>query len=661
LRGIHFLFDVDDAVVQHQAHGRTEAMSSDGGGNRVDPNEGATMRHPGRHAPAGLEKERPAEGRWRRTLAAVAISALALGGISTMAAAPAFADDALTAEGETSIAETASVDAATGTDGGAEADVTESESEADAAEAPAVAEVPASAPAPADVSAPADAPDPADPRADTAPAPPAADGATAAAAAADVSVEASGPVVFLVPPDPTVPVEKVEICHATSSYQNPYVINEPNANGDVSGHADHTGPIFTPDIPKGTQWGDIIPPFSYETPEGVESFPGLNWTAEGQAIYEDDCLIPTPEPVLTITPAPCILYGPNGELQVSLGPLQSNVDYRLTIFDSEDALVTELLLSGVSGTFEDSFEFLPPGDYSITLEQSIIEDVWDLLDEQFFTIGECPELDVMVTPGPCVIGDEGTATVTFTGLIEGESYSYFIEGTDFFTSDTFESLGESSEVVVEGLPPGNFIVYIEWEGEDPEFPVFDWAGFVIEPCQPEIIVEVTECPAPGGTGSALLRLSSLVDGIEYEVKVTDRGAAGGTSYGGVHVVTGDAAGNAQLLISGLPAGHEFTAWIDGVFVAPPWEEPPFVGGGGFTPIDTVEFHASVDFALKPCPGAPVVPEKPVTPAKVVPVKALPKTGTSGVGELLLGSMLLLGLGGAALVAARRRQTGDHVS
>jgi LPXTG-motif cell wall-anchored protein len=50
---------------------------------------------------------------------------------------------------------------------------------------------------------------------------------------------------------------------------------------------------------------------------------------------------------------------------------------------------------------------------------------------------------------------------------------------------------------------------------------------------------------------------------------------------------------------------------------------------------------------------------PVTPAKVVPAKTLPRTGASGVGELLFGSMLLLGLGGAALVAARRRESGDH--
>ena len=43
------------------------------------------------------------------------------------------------------------------------------------------------------------------------------------------------------------------------------------------------------------QWGDIIPPFYYD--DGGEEpafFPGLNWDADGQAIYENDCVMPEP-------------------------------------------------------------------------------------------------------------------------------------------------------------------------------------------------------------------------------------------------------------------------------------------------------------------------------------------------------------------------------
>ena len=75
------------------------------------------------------------------------------------------------------------------------------------------------------------------------------------------------------------------ICHATSSRTNPYnqitvngsSINEV-ANALANGHGDHTGPVFSVDLPQHTDWGDIIPAFG--------SFPGINtgstdWIANG--------------------------------------------------------------------------------------------------------------------------------------------------------------------------------------------------------------------------------------------------------------------------------------------------------------------------------------------------------------------------------------------
>lgn len=460
------------------------------------------------------------------------------------------------------------------------------------------------------------------------------------APAAEAPAAAALAVPLLVPPGDEV-VAKVEICHATASYQNPYVVNEPAADGDVSGHADHVGPIFYVDIPKHTEWGDIIPPFYYD--DGGEEpafFPGLNWDDEGQAIYENDCVIPTPTPTLVITPVGCMLHGGLGSLEFTIGPLQENVEYLVEVWNSE-GLVADESFADESGEVSSSFA-LPPGDYSVTLSQSIIEGEWDLLDEQFFTIGACPELGLMVTPGDCVIGDAGTATVTFSGLIVGESYSWWVTGEDYAASGGFEATSDTEVVMVEGLPPGNFIAYVEWDGEGSS--AYDWVGFVIEPCQPMITVTVTECPAPGGTGSAHLTLSSLVEGVEYEVKVTDRGAADGSPYGGVHVVVGDASGTAQLQVSSLPADHQYTAWVNGVFESM-WEEPPFLGNGGFEPLESVMLSASVDFSLKPCPAAPVTPA------------GLAATGTEGVNGMLAGSMLLLALGGTALFAARRRRAG----
>jgi len=94
---------------------------------------------------------------------------------------------------------------------------------------------------------------------------------------------------------PAVARETIKICHATGSNTNPYVTENPAKDGDVSGHADHTGPIWFDGIT--VEWGDIIPPFDFEG----GSFPGLNWDAYGQATWNADC-VPTLPPTTTLAP-----------------------------------------------------------------------------------------------------------------------------------------------------------------------------------------------------------------------------------------------------------------------------------------------------------------------------------------------------------------------
>ena len=101
----------------------------------------------------------------------------------------------------------------------------------------------------------------------------------------------------LTPPDPNVVIDHVSICHRTNSNANPYIIEQPDADGDVSGHADHVGsddpgPVWNPTLKhEHIKWGDIIPPFKFNG----GTFAGLNWTTEGQAIYAADCGTPPPE------------------------------------------------------------------------------------------------------------------------------------------------------------------------------------------------------------------------------------------------------------------------------------------------------------------------------------------------------------------------------
>jgi hypothetical protein len=93
-------------------------------------------------------------------------------------------------------------------------------------------------------------------------------------------------------------VDKVTICHRTNSDTNPYVVITPDVAGVLDGHANkHDDPRVWNDTLKAQhlKWGDIIPPFEYDG----GTFLGLNWTAEGQAIYNNGtCVAGNPEPEL---------------------------------------------------------------------------------------------------------------------------------------------------------------------------------------------------------------------------------------------------------------------------------------------------------------------------------------------------------------------------
>ena len=91
--------------------------------------------------------------------------------------------------------------------------------------------------------------------------------------------------------------EEVIICHRTNSIKNPYTKipvdadsvdgSAGNDKGQGDHYLEHKGPIANPaTMTNGDDWGDIIPPV-----EGVHD--GLNWSTEGQAIYNADCNYPT--------------------------------------------------------------------------------------------------------------------------------------------------------------------------------------------------------------------------------------------------------------------------------------------------------------------------------------------------------------------------------
>ena len=108
------------------------------------------------------------------------------------------------------------------------------------------------------------------------------------------------------------------VCHATVSNSNPYVSNAPDISSIVKGegHDGHNGPLWDPTL-KGndTTWGDIIPPFTYDSgnyPNQIYNgnYPGKNWSAAGGAVYNNGCQLLTS----AITTAPQPAWASFGDL-----------------------------------------------------------------------------------------------------------------------------------------------------------------------------------------------------------------------------------------------------------------------------------------------------------------------------------------------------------
>ncbi|WP_314507063.1 hypothetical protein [uncultured Microbacterium sp.] len=315
---------------------------------------------------------------------------------------------------------------------------------------------------------------------------------------------------LLVPPSEAV-VKKVQICHATSSYKNPYIVNEPAADGDVSGHADHTGEVFYPAIPKHTAWGDIIPPFSYDG----GYFEGLNWDAEGQAIYKNDCNIPEapPEPpFMVIEPTTCAVYTAPS-LTVWLYDLQGDVSYRVIVSDQDGVIDTAVVPEGESGDGSFFWEGLPGGMYTVTLQQAIIAGEWETVDEQEFTVEDCPILGVTAQATACTTGANGEAVVNLTGLVAGEDYSWMLTGPDGTTTDgVLEDVdSDAFPVTFPNLPPGDYAFDIAWHSDD-ETSVSAQAAFTVAACPvvPPTPPKPAALAATGAEGTGGLLAAALV-------------------------------------------------------------------------------------------------------------------------------------------------------
>lgn len=83
---------------------------------------------------------------------------------------------------------------------------------------------------------------------------------------------------------------KINVCHATGSVSNPFVLIEVDDNSIIKGnaHGSHHAE------------GDIIRPFVYtvkvQGKDVQKTYPGMNWNTVNETIYNNGCVFPSPTP-----------------------------------------------------------------------------------------------------------------------------------------------------------------------------------------------------------------------------------------------------------------------------------------------------------------------------------------------------------------------------
>jgi uncharacterized repeat protein (TIGR01451 family) len=214
------------------------------------------------------------------------------------------------------------------------------------------------------------------------------------------------------------PGDSVTICHATSSDTNPYVVNSPNKNGDVSGHADHKGPVWNPTLKDThTWWGDIIPAFDYNDNGTTKHFDGLNWDANGQAWLDNGCVVPITFSVLKTNDANGDTKFSDSEVATTVG---ADVTFQAVVTNNSVVPAVVSSFTDVVGTTAQTMTDVTPSIVGTTL-----------------AAGE--SVTVTFTVADYTPADNGVVvnTVGVMGYQEGNEANVSKEATDTSTVTTY--------------------------------------------------------------------------------------------------------------------------------------------------------------------------------------------------------------------------------
>lgn len=300
------------------------------------------------------------------------------------------------------------------------------------------------------------------------------------------------------------PHNKIKICHATGSENNPFVVNRPNANGTVDGHAgmDHQN------------GEDIIPPFDYNEDGQNAHFPGQNWDEGGQAIYNNGCNLPVPEPmdpVISVTPPVCVPVGQPVPtmIAVSLEDLMVGSNYSVEISRDGWSDSVDFVAEGMTAMVDVPVNGL--GAYTVTVygpEQ--------LSDSAWFSFTQCEGPDPRDNVSFCHAVTDYPEVAKFTSFAD---FLYY----EFLTLPKGEILDGHAGVHPDDIiPPFSY-----FDGESPvEFLGQNWDEhgqmLLRNDCEelvpvPVVNVDIVQCTGPNGVvpSTVLVTIGSLVVGDDY--------------------------------------------------------------------------------------------------------------------------------------------------
>ena len=318
------------------------------------------------------------------------------------------------------------------------------------------------------------------------------------------------------------PGKKIGICHALGN--GGFISISPNANGDVSGHAgmSHQG------------GRDIIPPFDYNDHGVTGHFPGQNWDATGQAIFNNNCQTPVPVPTVSIDVQQCSTANGTVPLTVAvqLSSLGSGRSYVVVISKNGSPVSTQsFTASGTSTTLQMSVN--GSGSYTATITDSAS----GKSGTKEFTVNPCPTPfglpSISLTAAPCTVpGGElpESGSAMLTGLVVGDSYTVTVTRPSGGTwVQSFTATATSKTLAVPLTGAGSYTANVSDTTEETSAVPFT---VVLAPCpdRPTIELSVSECPAPGSEGDDGIRaitvmLGDLQPGTGYTLSLSDSGGA----------------------------------------------------------------------------------------------------------------------------------------